>query len=286
MATTAALTENSRQGINFQIPPCIGPGAALSPNLRPGCGHAYDETAVGLVVYVRNDPVNFIDPDGRLIQGPEGGPPEGYFDNLEYWNWWDPPAAPNGIVDPVDGGPLSGGANGWGPYHRDRFLECRQKAANEGSNRLLPDTKAMDWIMSSYVVVGIDPAVLAAIWAKETGFSTDMIVAKNVDSRSGETRSTDYGPLQINDHYKLNSTDWQNKYNPSAANLREDAFASFIAGARDLMDHGASASDPSISTALLYWHGAKSRDIGDYARKTYDFYSGAASMFECMKKEE
>jgi len=65
MATTAALTENSRQGINFEIPPCIGPEAWLSPNLRPGCGHAYDKTPVGLVVNVRNDPVNLIDRDGR-----------------------------------------------------------------------------------------------------------------------------------------------------------------------------------------------------------------------------
>jgi len=65
MATTAALTENSRQGINLEILPCIGLGAWLSPETRPGCGHAYDETAVGLVVYVRNDPVNRTDPDGR-----------------------------------------------------------------------------------------------------------------------------------------------------------------------------------------------------------------------------
>jgi hypothetical protein len=76
MATTAALTENSRQGINFPIPPCTGPKARLSPNPRPGCRHAYDETPVGLVVYVRNDPVNAIDPDGRrtywLFTGFEG----------------------------------------------------------------------------------------------------------------------------------------------------------------------------------------------------------------------
>jgi hypothetical protein len=66
MVTTAALTENSRQGINFEIPPCIGTEAWLSRNLRPGCGYAYDETPVGLVVYVRNDPVNYVDPDGRM----------------------------------------------------------------------------------------------------------------------------------------------------------------------------------------------------------------------------
>jgi hypothetical protein len=58
MAATVALMENSRQGINLQIPTCIGLEAWLSRNPRPGCGHAYDETAAGLVVYVRNDPVN------------------------------------------------------------------------------------------------------------------------------------------------------------------------------------------------------------------------------------
>jgi hypothetical protein len=72
MATTAALIENSRQGINFQIAPCIVPGAPLSPNPRWGCGHRYDETPVGLVVYVRNDPVNKIDPDGKDWLGPDG----------------------------------------------------------------------------------------------------------------------------------------------------------------------------------------------------------------------
>jgi len=72
MVTTGALTENSRQGINSKIPPCIGPGAWLTRDLRPGCGHAYDETPVGLVVYVRNDPVNKIDPDGKDWLGPDG----------------------------------------------------------------------------------------------------------------------------------------------------------------------------------------------------------------------
>ena len=65
MPTTAALMENSRQGINSKMQPCSGPDPWLSPNPRPGCGHAYDETPVGLVVYVRNDPVNQIDPDGQ-----------------------------------------------------------------------------------------------------------------------------------------------------------------------------------------------------------------------------
>jgi len=84
MATTAALTENSRQGINSEKPPCVGLEARLSPILQLGCGHAYDETPVGLVVYVRNDPVNLVDPDGRkpkkftisVTVEEEAGPPE------------------------------------------------------------------------------------------------------------------------------------------------------------------------------------------------------------------
>ena len=65
MVTTEALTGNSRQGIKPKTPPCIGFDGWLSRNLRPGCGHAYDETPVDLVVYVRNDPVNLVDPEGR-----------------------------------------------------------------------------------------------------------------------------------------------------------------------------------------------------------------------------
>ena len=66
MATTTTPTENSRQGINFQIPHCIGPDPWLSRNLRWVYGHAYAETPVGLIVYVRNDPVNLVDPDGHI----------------------------------------------------------------------------------------------------------------------------------------------------------------------------------------------------------------------------
>jgi hypothetical protein len=51
---------HAHQGINFQIPHCISLDARLSPSLRPGCGHRYDETPADLVVYVRNDPVNLV----------------------------------------------------------------------------------------------------------------------------------------------------------------------------------------------------------------------------------
>jgi len=65
MATAAALTENSRQGFEVQKPPGIGLAAELSRNPRRGCGHAYDETASDLAVYVRNDPINLVDRKGK-----------------------------------------------------------------------------------------------------------------------------------------------------------------------------------------------------------------------------
>ncbi len=65
MPTTAGLTENSRQGFEPENPDRIGLKTELSRNTRWGWGHAYDETPPGLAVYVRNDPVNAVDPDGR-----------------------------------------------------------------------------------------------------------------------------------------------------------------------------------------------------------------------------
>jgi hypothetical protein len=65
MTTAERLSKNSRQGFEVQKPACIGLESDLSRNVRWGCGHVYDETPVGIAVYVRNDPVNLVDPDGR-----------------------------------------------------------------------------------------------------------------------------------------------------------------------------------------------------------------------------
>jgi hypothetical protein len=65
MATAQQLSENSRQGFDLENAACIGLASELNRNTRWGCGHAYDETVVGIAVYVRNDPVNLVDPDGR-----------------------------------------------------------------------------------------------------------------------------------------------------------------------------------------------------------------------------
>ena len=92
MATTAQLTENSRQGFDPEKPDCIGDESDLSRNMHWRYRHVYDETPVGLVVYVRNDPVNKVEPDGRLWQTVCFGPGdckdvwvEGETDT---WGWW------------------------------------------------------------------------------------------------------------------------------------------------------------------------------------------------------
>jgi hypothetical protein len=65
MATATELSENSRQGFEVQNAVCIGLEVWLSQNTPWGCGHVYDETPVGIAVYVRNDPVNLVDKDGQ-----------------------------------------------------------------------------------------------------------------------------------------------------------------------------------------------------------------------------
>ena len=65
MVTVAELSENSRQGFEVQKPTCVRLEGDLSRKLRWGCGYIYDKTPVDIAVYVRNDPVNRIDPDGR-----------------------------------------------------------------------------------------------------------------------------------------------------------------------------------------------------------------------------
>jgi RHS repeat-associated protein len=258
----------------------------IAPTLRwisadPITARIYDPLSLNKYSYVRNDPVNFIDPDGRLIQGPEGGPPEGYFDNLEYWNWWDPPAAPNGIVDPVDGGPLSGGANGWGPYHRDRATECRQIAVQEGADiKQLPNAKTLNWIMSAYVAYGADPTILAVLWSVETDFETE-----DMSMHTNDSGTIDYGPLQINDFWKLNDPVWQTKYNPGGNDLKKDVWASFFSAAHDLADHGASEAKPNLVQAIEWWHGINF-DTTPYAVKVSDRLAGIMEMFFCMKADK
>jgi hypothetical protein len=70
-------------------------------------------------VYVRNDPVNWIDPDGRLARAPELMPPVDWYN----WNWWDPPPFNYWNVDPVDGGPWSGGNGESQQDQIDRILK-------------------------------------------------------------------------------------------------------------------------------------------------------------------
>jgi hypothetical protein len=67
MATAAELSENSHQEFETQKPLCIGVEGGLSRNMRWGCGHIYDETPVGIAVYVRNDPINHVDPTGNFM---------------------------------------------------------------------------------------------------------------------------------------------------------------------------------------------------------------------------
>ncbi len=215
--------------------------------------------------------------------------PKAAYNEEDYYPYWedDGSGGRSGLGERIGGeaGSSSSGDNGWGPYQRDRFSECRQKAMQNGAKEYqLPNTQALDWIMSAYVIYGVDPAILASVWSQESNFSTSMVIGVN-KNRRGEKTSRDYGPLQINSYYKLNNISWQKKFNPSGIDLTQDAFNSFLAGAHDLAVHRAGGDDPSLGSAAAYWHGPNSRDIGSYARSIYSRFTGIASLFECMKDD-
>ena len=103
-------------------------------------------------------------------------------------------------------------------------------------------------------------------------------------NRAGDVMSTDYGPLQINDYWKLDSALWQASYNPNKADLKTDPWMSFLAGAKDLGDHWAGVSNADPVRAILYWHGT-SLDSSRYAREFVGRCTGLVFLFSCTKEE-
>ena len=161
MATTTALTENSRQGINSKIPPCVGLEARLSRDLRPGCCHAYDETPVGLVVYVRNDPVNLVDPDGRSFLSAMAHFFHAVFSNMgsdEADDTWDPYA----YIPTLMGGNVPGGGVDTGGGDNDP-VDLSEAAAldkrNQNGLECQPDiiaSMSKAWMQSSNGTSGVE----------------------------------------------------------------------------------------------------------------------------------
>ena len=103
MPTTDALTENSRQGINFQIPPCIGLEGRLSPNLRPGMRPCLRRNRVGPRCLRQKRPVNLVDKNGRwyeCMQYSEGICQGYYFDPSPHFHFddtdWNGDTGPGG----------------------------------------------------------------------------------------------------------------------------------------------------------------------------------------------
>jgi hypothetical protein len=103
MATAAELSENSHQAFETQKPLCIGVEGGLSRNMRWGCGHIYDETPVEIAVYVRNDPINRVDPDGNFAPPlpDDDEPPAPFFDPfIDPLSLLNPNASSQQMVNP------------------------------------------------------------------------------------------------------------------------------------------------------------------------------------------
>ena len=153
-------------------------------------------------------------------------------------------------------------------------------------NDFVPGMEQTIWLLAAWMGSGgADPAVVGTIWAQESSLTLGNPVSPNYKRRDGRlvSASRDYGPLQLNDYWKLNQTDWNTKYNPAGWDLKSDPWYSFLAGARDVADHGGRSGD--VTAAAKYWHGPKSRDIDKYIEGINKKWTQLSSFFDCLKGE-
>jgi len=168
--------------------------------------HAYDPRSLNKYACVRNDPVNLVDRLGQWHECAyysEGQCQWYYFDPTPHIQFWLHEGQ-----DPYEGGGGGGGGSGGnGPWsttwNYGRYDECKKEVISLGmSSDHLPSLEATRWIVDAYLVTQASPDILAAIWSVETDYAMTMIVRENKNSK-GETWSRDWGPLQLNDYWRL-----------------------------------------------------------------------------------
>ena len=140
--------------------------------------------------------------------------------------------------------------------------------------------------MYAYYESGVQPDILAAIWYKETDYDTGMTVTDNFKRDKNGDRivaSRDYGPLQINDYWKLNRATWQRVYNPRGYDLKSDPWESFMAGVRDIAGNGGRVPG-AWDVVAKYWHGPQSPDIDKYVDEVGKAYVYTNMYFECLRE--
>ncbi len=142
---------------------------------------AYDPLSLNKYAYVRNDPVNLTDPDGRIPTFAVTVWGRAYY--WEAWWFYDPPSFPfssaeGGRVTETRAAGSAGGVSGnIGPWtttwNFDRYDECKKDVTSLGMDPgHVPSLEATRWTVDAYLVTKASPDVLAAIWSVESGYDT------------------------------------------------------------------------------------------------------------------
>ena len=228
-----------------------------------------------LVVYVRNDPVNFGDRDGRL--------------NCRFIPRFDVEGYPTETIevcqDDTPSQPINDAEQTQPRWDVKKYSKCAKALTAGAGQKYIPSLKATAWLLSANSLTGADLTVIGAIWFQESDFSQNPDPSGNYKVLTDGTKvlmSTDYGPLQINDKYKLNNQAWNSLYNPNNYDLKNDPWHSYLAGAQDIADHGGSSGD--WLAAASYWHGRGSKDIQQYLTNVGTAQVWLDIFFGCLER--
>gem|GEM_PF-5735893 len=261
----------------------------------PVTARIYDPPILNKYTYVRNDPVNLVDPDGRDAVCWSVYEVE-YDDGLPWVNYAGiacagfPSSGGTGkdaslrCVGAGCGGAGSATTGEWSTtWDFGKHKECSDYVTSLGVNpEHIPSLDAARWVVDAYLVTSASPDVVAAIWSVESAYRMTMFFSENKNDK-GEVWSRDWGPLQLNDYWKLDRPAWNKLYNPNGDNLKEggNPFLSLIAAAHDLADHGARQGD--FRAAVAYWHSSKTGVATlEYGVKVGERQAGLYLFFKCL----
>jgi RHS repeat-associated protein len=147
----------------------------------PVTGHAYDPQSLNKYTYVRNDPVNNIDPDGKQWRGIVDNGYLRYWErdfqwgDIE-WTWFDDGS---GGGSGAGGGDARGGGEDNGSSGASKARMAFDKCLGQFGDALAKQEMTAEKYFAAAASAsraGGDIADLLSLWANETGFKTDQSI--------------------------------------------------------------------------------------------------------------